>query len=335
MKKNLLSLLVLIFLFTVVVSPATAAPLVFRFAGQSPPNHFTTKYMKEIAKEIKAGTNGRVELVVYPASQLGNYTLLFEEMARGSVDMELGGVPSEFDPRLGMIYICGYITGYDSLKNIFAPGAWLPTKMNALTLPLGVRTLGSYVEGMIGIGSVKPVKEPLNPKVDKGVLTRVATMDVYMVGAKAMGYRPIGIPWPDTYQALQTGVCDAAIGFPTASAYDMLGDVIKYWYATNYSMEIQNFMISEKSWQKLSDNDKKVFQEVVNKYVMISIDNAEKEDAKYMDLMRKKGIKVFTYTEKELQPIQEANVASWPKLAESSLTKELMDEFTANIVKKK
>lgn len=325
--KRFICAISILFVLATMVGTATAAPLVFKFAGQSPPDHQTSKHMLMIAKEINERTEGRVEIKVYPASQLGDYTLLFEEMMRGTVDMELGGVPSDFDPRLGMGYICGYVRGYDSLSKIFDPDGWMLKKLNEISNPLGVRMLSCYVEGMIGIGSVKPVKEPLSPKVDKGVLTRVANMEVYTVGAKAMGYRPITIPWPDTYQALQTGVCDAAIGFPTASAYMMFADVIKYWYATNYSLEYQAIMISEKSWQKLTEKDRLVFQDIARKYSQISIANAKAQDRKYLDLMKKKGIKVFEYNDKQLEDIRKACFASWDELAKGSLTKPLIDEF--------
>ncbi|MEA4872685.1 MAG: C4-dicarboxylate ABC transporter substrate-binding protein, partial [Synergistaceae bacterium] len=53
---------------------------------------------------------------------------------------------------------------------------------------------------------------------------------------------------------------------------------------------------------------------------------AKKDDALYMDLMRKKGIKVYTYTDKELAPIQEAISKSWVKL-EANMGKDLMNEF--------
>ena len=264
MKKFALMLTVM-FLFAAAVSPATAAPIVFRFAGQSPPEHMATKTMEAMAKEIKEGTNGRVEVKVYPASQLGNYTLVMEEMIRGTIDMACMSLATDFDPRLEIIYTNGFVTGYDSAKKALVPGAWLPNKLNAFLNEVGVHLLGSYVEGFIGIGSSKAVKDPLDPKVDKGVLTRVPNMVVYTAGAKAMGYRPITIPYPDVYQSMQTGVCDAVDGYPTAAAYTILGDVLKYWYATNYSMEYLGYMISDKSWKKLSPEDQKVFQEVCRK----------------------------------------------------------------------
>ncbi|MFR5880574.1 MAG: TRAP transporter substrate-binding protein DctP, partial [Cloacibacillus evryensis] len=247
MKKFALMLAVM-FLFAAIAGPATAAPIVFRFAGQSPPDHMATKTMEQMAKEIKDGTKGRVEVKVYPASQLGNYSLVMEEMIRGTVDMACMSVATDFDPRLEIIYTNGFVTGYESAKKALVPGAWLPNKLNEFTSALGVHLIGSYVEGFIGIGSTKAVKDPLNPKVDKGVLTRVPNMVVYTLGAKAMGYRPITIPYPDVYQSMQTGVCDAVDGYPTAAAYTILGDVLKHWYATNYSMEYLAYMVSDKSW---------------------------------------------------------------------------------------
>lgn len=319
--------LLIIFLYAGLVRQAEAAPLKFRFAGQQRPDHLCTKMMNDVAKEIKEKTNGRVEIIVHPASQLGNYSLVMEELIRGTIDMSVTSFASEFDPRFGVIYINGYVSGYESAKKIFAPDAWLPQKLNTLGLALGVRVLGSYVEGMIGIGSTKPVIEPLNPKVDKGVLIRVPNMDTYILGAQAMGFRTVTIPWSDVYQSLQTGVCDAVDGMAPAAAYTMLGDVIKHWYVTNYSMEYLPFMISEKSWKKLSPADQKVFMDVAKKFTLESIKNAQAEDNKYLSLMEKKGIKVYRYSEKELRPIKEACVATWDVLGNSSMGKEFIGEF--------
>ena len=312
---------------------AIVAPIEFRFAGQSPPNHLATQTMNEIAKEIEEKTEGRVLIRVFPANQLGNYSGVMQNLIRGTVDMSMMSIASEFDPRLELVYVNGFLTGYDDAKRIFTPGAWLPNKLNELTEALGVHLLGSYIEGMIGIGSTKPLIEPLNPKVDKGVLVRVPNMAVYTLGAKAMGLRPITIPYSDVYQSMQTGVCDAVDGYAVAAAYTILGDVLKYWYHTNYSMEYQAILVSDKSWKKLTPSDQEVFREVSKKYTIKSIDNAQKEDERNMKLMEEKGIKVFRYTPKELQPIKQACVTTWEALANHGMTQELMKEFKENLAK--
>ena len=332
--KKLAVFMTSVLVFAMMATAAFAADqIVFRFAGQQPVEHQCTKMMQDFAKEIADKTNGHVKIEVYPASQLGDYTLVMEELIRGTVDMSVTSFASSFDPRFELGYINGYVNGYDQAKEVFAPGAWLPNKLNELGSALGVRVLGSYVEGMIGVGSTKPLKEPLNPKVDKGVLTRVPNMDTYMLGAQAMGFRTITIPWADVYQSLQTGVCDSVNAMATAAVYTSLGDVIKYWYATNYSMEYLPLMISEKSWQKLSPEEQKVFQEAAKNFTIKSIDTAQSEDMKYMDLMKKKGIEVYTYTPEELQPLKEACITTWEKLGERGMTPELMKEFREHLGK--
>ena len=320
-----------IFLFAGITE---AAPeMILKFAGQSPSNHPASALMSEIAKEVGEKTKGRIEIKVYPANQLGDYTLVFEEQIRGTIDMSNISVPSQFDPRLELVYINGFVKGYDDVKKVFDTNGWLFKKMDEMSSRLGVKLLGFYIEGMIGTGTTKPVTEPLNPKVSKGVMVRVPNMDVYKLAADAMGYRTVTIPYADVYQSMQTGVCDGVNGFPVAAAYTILGDVLKYWYNTNYSVECLNYMISQKTWDKIKPADQKIIQEVINKATARSIVNAKAEDDKYMDLMRKKGIKVFTYKQSELTPLAEACATTWPKL-EKNMTKQLMDEFRKELAPK-
>lgn len=333
MKKFAVLMTAVLVSVIMATSAMAADQIVFRFAGQQPTEHLCTKMMHDFAKEIEQKTNGRVKINVFPANQLGSYELVMEELIRGTVDMSVTSFASGFDPRFDVIYTNGIVSSYAEAKKVFTPGAWLPNKLVELGKPLGVNVLGSYVEGMIGIASTKPLKEPLNPKVDKGVLVRVANMDVYNLGAKAMGFRTITIPWADIYQSLQTGVCDAVDGMSTAAAYTTLGDVMKYWYATNYSFEYLPLMVSEKAWKKLSPADQKIFREAAKNFTLKSISTAESEDMKYMKLMEKKGIKVHKYTAQELKPIKDACVGIWDELGKRGLTPELMKGLRENLGK--
>ena len=310
---------------------AFAAPEIsIKFAGQNPADHPATDVMNQIAAEVAEKSGGRIEIKVYPANQLGDYTLVFEELIRGTIEMACISVPSQFDPRLELVYVNGFVRGYDDVKKVFAPESWLFGKMGELIGNLEVKLLGFFVEGMIGTGSTKAAVDPLNPKVAKDVLVRVPNMDVYKLAAEAMGYRTVTIPYADVYQSMQTGVCDGVNGYPTAQAYTALRDVLKHWYATNYSMECLNIMFSGKAWKGLKPEDQKIIQDAVSRGAAKSIEMAEETDAKYMQMMRDYGIEVHTYTQEELTPLAEACATTWEKL-EKNMTKELMDEFRKNM----
>ena len=305
---------------------AQAAPLVLKFAGQNPPDHFATVSMRDIAKEVEKNTNGRIQIKVFPANQLGDYSLVYEELIRGTIEMAAISFPSQFDSRMDLIYVHGYTGSYAQVAKVYAPNGWFFKKMDEFNKALGVKLLGMYLEGMVGMGTVKEMRDPLNPKVDHGVLLRIPNMDVFKTALEGSKYRTISIPFADVYQSMQTGVCDGDTGYSIVAAYTALGDVIKHWYNLNKNTECLGIMISAKVWDKLSNDDKKVLQAAVNKQTALSIKNAEANDKKFLELMRKKGIKVHTYTTEQLRPLMDAFAATWGQLDQSK-GKELMDEF--------
>jgi TRAP-type C4-dicarboxylate transport system substrate-binding protein len=314
-------------LVMLIAAPSMAAPeMVLRFAGQGTVEHTGTVMMEQVAKEVLEKTDGRIEIKVYPANMLGDYTLVFEELMRGTIDMACISVPSQFNPNLEATYINCFVYGYDDAKKVFAEGGWLFNKMNELCLELGVRVLGFQVTGFIGIASTKPVNEPLVPGVNKNVLVRVPNMDVYKMGAETMGYSTVTIPWADVYVSMQTGVCDGVDGMDTVAAWDNLKDVMKYWYQLNYSVENWNYLISEMTWKKLSPEDQKIIAEACAKVTQVGVDLAREDQDKHLQLMKDKGIQVFTYTPEELQPIFKAVSATWDNL-KGKFDPAMIDEF--------
>ena len=317
---------------TALFSQASAAPLVLKFAGQNPPEHFATTSMKEIAKEVEQKTNGRIQIRVFPANQLGDYSLVYEELIRGTIEMAAISFPSQFDSRMDIIYVQGYTASYKQVAKAYDPNGWFFKKMDQFNTALGVKLLGMYLEGMVGIGTVKEIREPLNPKVDHGVLLRIPNMDVFKTALEGAKFRTISIPFADVYQSMQTGVCDGDSGYSIVAAYTALSDVIKHWYNYNKNTECLGVMISNKVWAKLSKEDQQVLKAAVAKQTAMSIKNAEANDKKYLALMEKKGIKVHTYSTKELQPMMKAFSSTWGKLDQSK-GKELMNDFKKEMKK--
>ena len=314
--------------FAILRKPDTPAQqTVFRFAGQSAPNSPATKFMQDISKEIAEKTNNRVILKVYPANQLGNYSVVTPELMKGTIDFSCQSIATDFDKRLEILYTNGYISSYEDAKKTFAADGWMTKQLDKCLNEAGIKMLGCYIEGFIGIASKKPLNDPLNPKVDKGVLTRIPNMLSFELGAKAMGFRPVTIPYSDVYQSMQTGVCDAADGYPTYAAYTILGDVMKYWYNTMYSVEYLGILASEKAWQKISPEDQKIIAEICAKHTAKGLEEAEANDKQAMELMKKRGIQVFTYSKEELKALHDANVASWGELAKRGVDQKLMTEF--------
>ena len=322
--KSFKNSLCVLFLFLFLATCSEAAEVKLRFAGQFPKDHSATKFMYEIADGVKAKTGGRVEIEVFPANKLGDYTIIYEDLMRGAVDMALISVPSQFDPRLELVYLNAF-ANYDVLKKEFQPGSWLSKKMNEYNTRLGVKFLGFNIEGLTGIASKKAVRKPLDPNVNKVVLTRVPFMNVYKSAAEAQGYRTIALPYSDIARSMQDGTCDAVSSISTGAALADLGGIMKYWYQLNYSQETESYLMSAKSWDKLSEEDLKVIYAEVAKASAKSIEQAQQNDKRNLEQMKKNGVQVFTYSETELLPLRRAVMENWKQL-EPAMGVQLMNE---------
>lgn len=327
MQKRVRFLLIgALILFLSGFSQAAAPERVLRFAGQFPEGHSSTELMRQIATEVKDKTGGRIEIALFPDNELGDYTLVYEELIRGSVDMAAITVPSQFDQRMELAYVNCIVKSFDGARKLFAPDGWLFARMDRLHARLGVKLLAFQMEGFIGIGSTKPINEPLNPDSKKGVLLRIPNMESFRLAAEAMGYNAITIPWDEVLGSLQNGFAEGVSGMTPTAAQTMLKGVIKHWYDLRCSMENLNYMISLKTWEKLSNEDRAIITEACSKITEISIDLAEEDQRKHLDLMKEDGVEVHTYTREELTPLFARVASTWEKLGDK-LSKELVEDL--------
>ena len=63
--KKFALVLAVMMIMVAMASAASAAEINLRFAGQFPPDHTATGFMKEVAKEVAAKSNGRIEIKVH------------------------------------------------------------------------------------------------------------------------------------------------------------------------------------------------------------------------------------------------------------------------------
>ncbi|MDO4559700.1 MAG: TRAP transporter substrate-binding protein DctP [bacterium] len=328
--KNILCSFMLLVLAS---APAGAAGITLRFAGQFPEDHNATRLMREIARGVRLRTNGRLSVEVFPANKLGDYTIIYEDLMRGAIDMALISIPSQFDPRLELVYLNPFVN-YRTARQVSKRGSWLSQKMDEYNTRLGVKLLGFNFEGLAGIASAKPINRPLDPQANKGVLVRVPLMHVYKSAIESQGYRTVTIPYADSARAMKEGRCDAISSISADAAFADLKGIMKYWYQLNYSQATESYLMSAKTWDRLGEEDIAIIYGEVARASAKSIEQAKQNDKINRELMRKNGVRVFTYTDAELLPLRRAIVDGWQNL-EPVMGRQLMNDarrhFLTNI----
>jgi TRAP-type C4-dicarboxylate transport system substrate-binding protein len=304
-----------------------AAPKVIQLAGMNPVDYPATKQMFVLKDIFDKGTEGRYEIRVFPGNQLGDYTQVYEEVMRGSIDMALITVPSQFDKRLELIFFPYICNSYDNISQYFSQGQFLYSTMERVHAALGVKLLGFSVEGLSGIGSTKPAQSPGDPAVGKGVLLRMAPIDAIKFGGMALGFQTMSLPYAEVYTALQTGIIDAYEVGPATLAYMNYKDLTKQYYQYNNYMECNQWIINKNLFDSMSPEDQKLLLENIAKFQEESIAQAKANETEYADEMKKAGIEVVSFTPEELDLLaKHVRQEAWPKLRDQ-ITPEIYDEL--------
>lgn len=314
----LLGLFVAAFCFGPMADGAMAKAKTFKVAGISAPEYRGTKSLYAIKEAVEAGTEGRIELDVFPANQLGDYTQVFEEIRRGSIEMGLIFLPSQFDVMLEIGSLPFLASTGEGMKKQLSPGSYVYEIIDKSLDKLGVKLLRLHGDGFIGVGAAKKPENPTRPGMKKDALIRVAPLAVYKETAEDLGYRTTNIPYADTYSAIQTGVCDGWIGGSSQINYLSFRDVIDYYVPYNCLFDQTAYLVNKKLWESLSEADQKVFMDAVNAQADKSFDDSMAEDVQFQDKLREAGVEIIELSDEDRSALAEyIRSTTWPKLADT------------------
>ena len=310
--------------------------IVLRLASDAPQEHIATGLNNELADMVKEQTDGRVEVKYFPASQLGGYETVYEEIMRGTIDAGQITIPDALDAKYGAAYMPYYAKSFEEAGTLLAPDAYLSQEIGKLTAENDIRFLGFVLEGFIGQGYTKEPKDVFSPKGNKEVKTRSPGMSTFSVPQKELGYNPVTVPYDEVPTAIQTKVVDGWVGGTPNMNYAWVGEVINYMYVNYMYPEATTYVMSEKTLGKLSDEDAETVTAIFQEQSEKSFGLAEENEKVYMEkLTEDYGVEVVEFNQEQVDVYADyvrENV--WPEL-EKDLSKELVDGMRAEIAKLK
>lgn len=159
------------------------------------------------ADEIKAKTDGRVEVQVFPASSLGKEVEINEGLGLGAVDLIYTG-PSFVERYYGPIAISDYpfiMRGYDHWQSYRGSDLFAELS-DGYKDATGNTVMGLVYYGQRHVTSNKPI---LTPEDMKGLKIRVPNSPVMLMFPNAVGANPTPMAFSEVYLALQQKVVDA------------------------------------------------------------------------------------------------------------------------------
>lgn len=205
--KHLTLSLILVVLTGIILSGNAFAAQKLRWAHVYEPEHPYHKAALWAADEIKAQTNGRVEVAVFPSSSLGKEVDINEGLNIGSVDIIYTGAAfaERFYGPMAMSNYPFMVRDYDHWKK-YRDSDLFKDLVDGYRNATGNEVTALSYYGQRHVTSNKPITKPADMK---GLKIRVPNAPLFMMFPKATGANPTPMAFSEVYLALQQGVVDA------------------------------------------------------------------------------------------------------------------------------
>jgi len=310
---------------------ALADEMTLRFAGVFPIDHQGTKMMEQVAADVAAAGVG-LTIETFPANQLGSGEALFEDVARGNIDLAAAFIYADTDPRLEFLSMPFLVGGWDDMNNIMRNMDSEYNKiLQELTDDYGVHVIAQNPEGFVGIVATQ---EPTNWNTfeDKGMNIRVWSSNVVKSMVEGLGYQATTMAWGDIFPAIQSGIVDGAICCTKTATYSIFAqsDVGTHFVEYNSISELTTFYASQRTLDKLNDEQRAALTAAMTKASDDFFAYNRENDAVFGQKLLDSGYTILSLSDEE-QAAMAAHVQEtiWPMMADS-VGQDIIDRLLAD-----
>ena len=283
------------------IARAQQAEFTYKFANNLPDSHPLNTRAKEMSAAIKAETNGRVDIQIFPNNQLGADTDVLSQLRSGGV---------EFFTMSGLILAT--LVPAASINGMGFAFPDYPTVWKAMD-----GELGAYVRGQIakanlvamekiwdnGFRQTTSSTKPINgPEDYKGFKIRVPVSPLWTSMFKAFDAAPASINFNEVYSALQTKIVEGQENPLALISTAKLYEVQKYCSLTNHMWDGYWFLANRRAWEALPEDIRTVVARNINAAAVNARVDTEKLNATVRQELTAKGL---TFNQPDVAPFRE------------------------------
>lgn len=242
------------------------------------------------AEEIGKRTDGRYKIDVFPASQLGKEADINQGLKLGTVDIIISG--SSFAARdhkpIGVTYF-PYIFRDPSHLIAYTKSDVFKKLAKGYEDKTGNHIVAVSYYGTRHTTSNKPIAKCGDMN---GLKMRVPDVPAYLAMPRACGANTTPIAFAEVYLALQNGTVEAQENPLTTIEAKKFYEVQKNIVLTGHIVDHLNTLVSKTRWASLSDEDKKIFTDVMQEAAARTTKTIEAREKALVDEFKSKGITV-------------------------------------------
>lgn len=241
-------------------------------------------------EQVEKTSEGRIQIDIFPSSQLGNGRDQIEGVQIGSIHFHIGSVApvTNFAPKFNLLNL-PYL--FESREHAFRVlDGEIGEDIASDLKTRGLINLG-YMEN--GWRHMTNNKKAIKSSVDASNLKlRVQESPPYLSLIKALGSTPVPVPFGELYTALEQKVVDGQEN-PLAQIYwNRLHEVQKYLTLTSHNYDAAVFIMSKTTYDTLPQDLQKIVKEASQEAIQYERKVALEDEKKILEDLRRSGIEI-------------------------------------------
>ncbi len=304
---------------------ARAQATVIRWGESLQNTHPQVQMAERIAREAKEKSGGRIEIQIFPNSQLGSNNDMIESVSSGALTMTTDGAGAiaNYLPQLSIVE-APYLWRDAAHLAKLAPTPIFAALNNGLVSKRGMRLLAVTYYGKRHLTSgTKAVRTPADMV---GFKLRVPPVDTFRAMAEAWGAKATPIAFGELYLALSQNAVDGQENpLPTINSAK-LNEVQKYLILTQHIITPRMPMVNEAFWTSLSSADRDILQSLINAAAAWQDKELLAQEATLTGSLKERGMTVI---EPDVEAFRKPVLASVPSKFEGKWGKGSWDTIAA------
>jgi len=274
--------------------PATQT-YVLKFGHLANEDHIWHESAIKLAELVKARSNGRLEIKVYPNEQLGKELDMINGMRGETVDMTITGESLQnWTSVAGLCAVPYAIRDSNHLAQV-AGGAVGQEIEQQIIDKVGIRPIAWFERGARNLTSNRPIKAPDDLK---GLILRVPNVPLFVKTWASLGAKPTPMAFSEVFTALQQGTIQAQEN-PFA-LIDSAGfyEVQKYCNLTEHVIGWIYVTVGEKQFQSLPVDLQTILLEAARDMQVFHKERFRQTQKELAEALQAKGM-IFVASDKE------------------------------------
>lgn len=252
-------------------------------------NSITYQGLERFAQIVEARSDGDISFSLHHSGALGDQVGGIESLQAGTIDVATVETPIDvIDPVLGATALPYLFRDREHVEQVvdgFYRG-WAEEQL----LKHDLRLVSLLEGGFRHItNDVRPIETPSNLE---GITMRTPDSRLRVRTFEEYGADASPLPFSELYTALQTGTFDGQenpiIWVKTQSFYE----VQDYLSLTGHVYTMTYVLMSEESYQKLSEHQKQIVKQAGKEAGDYSVEVGRQADQEVVDFLKEKGMKV-------------------------------------------